>query len=85
MIKSYAIEGYILSLGWVENKEWPGINSHRRWTDAELGALQDRLNRMGLAQVSDAIGSLLFDKVDLQHALLALVPPMGNLELDFST
>lgn len=45
----------------------------RRWTDAELGVLQMILNRGGLNVVSDAIGSLMFDKVELKHRIEELI------------
>ena len=35
-----------------------------RWSDAELALLVNRLNEAGLMLVSDAIVSLMFDKVE---------------------
>lgn len=49
--------------------KWPPTSSGRRWTDEELDDLQKQLNRVGLGQVSDAIGSLRIDKYELTFLL----------------
>jgi len=55
-----------LTIFWDDHKGiWPPDKNGRRWSDAELRELQDQLNRVGLGQVSDAIGSLMFDKIEL--------------------
>lgn len=47
-----------------------------RWTDAELNDLKGELNRNGLSVISDAIGSLQFDKLDLENSLRKLRRPV---------
>ena len=55
----------ILHIFWDEHKDkWPPDKTGRRWSDTELRALQTQLNRVGLHQVSDAIGSLMLDKIE---------------------
>jgi hypothetical protein len=57
----------ILHIFWDEHKNiWPPDNNGRRWSDFELDELMGQLNRIGLSQVSDAIGSLRFDKIEME-------------------
>ena len=57
----------ILRIFWDDHKgSWPPDETGRRWTDDELNELKAQLNRVGLGQVSDAIGSLMFDKIEME-------------------
>jgi len=50
---------------WNEHEnQWPSTGDVRRWTDKELDELQEQLNKIGLSQVSSAIGSIQLDKID---------------------
>jgi hypothetical protein len=40
-----------------------------RWTDEQLDTLKRALNLRGMIIVSDAIGSLQFDKIELKNKL----------------
>ena len=60
----------VLHIFWDEHKEkWPPDKTGRRWDDNELRELQAQLNRVGLGQVSDAIGSLMFNKIELERLI----------------
>ena len=52
---------------------WPLPGSGRRWTETELAELQkvlcERFGKYDGLQISDAIGSLLFDKVEMENQL----------------
>jgi len=41
----------------------------RRWSQREIDALKDVMNRNGFKAVSNCIGSLEFDKVELENKL----------------
>ena len=57
----------VLHIFWDEHKyQWPPDDG-RRWTDEELDGLKAQLNNVGLSQVSDAIGSLQFDKIEIDN------------------
>lgn len=59
----------ILHIFWDDHQgSWPPEKTGRRWTDVELRELQAQLNRVGLSQVSDAIGSLMLDRIRLGKA-----------------
>lgn len=58
----------VLHIDWNKHDGfWPPVNSGRRWSGKELDELKTQLNRLGLNQVSDAIGSLQFDIINLKN------------------
>lgn len=54
--------------GWVRDWNRRRGLSYARWTDAELDELKLALNRNGMSVVSDAIGSLQFDLIEVIYA-----------------
>jgi hypothetical protein len=57
------------STEWGKDLEIMRRSGPNRWTGEQLDELQRELNSRGLAIVADAIGSLRFDKVEIEAAL----------------
>jgi hypothetical protein len=59
-------------IGWIKDLVVLRKAGPVRWTDPQLDQLKTALNSNGETIVADAIGSLQFDKIELQHRVTFL-------------